>query len=180
MKNLNYILKNIKSYDINKIINLKNLLTNIKSFKYDIKSFKYDINKIKSFALWNIIGINIFCFYPLIKHGKYREETFRHRGSYNPAVDQLFPATILTLGSWHTSKKIWNCETQDWFNKLNPEIKQYMLKWNRFAAFGIITLSCSYMFTNIYSLYVQDRALNYFNKTSVNVSPDAVDLKEQN
>jgi len=101
-------------------------------------------------------------YFPLILHGRSREEVFRRRGSYNSAINELPVATLLTLGSWQVSKRLWNIENNPQFHKL-PD---------KFSLKPIILMPISYMISNISMLSIQDKSDGIFSKKSLNMSPD--------
>jgi len=145
-----------------------------------VTKLKYKFNqRCIPFLFWNLVTINIVCFYPLIKHGKMREDVFRKRGSYNTAIDTLPLATGLTLGSWQVSKRLWNIQDKPWYQKLiKPEnigVRTMTVRNINFAAFALMAGSMSYLYSNYSMLDKQDNNMRKFINNSPNLSPDSLD-----
>lgn len=148
---MNYIRINMNRFD-----EYKKLLQGIK-YKELFSIIDSKINY--RFLFYNLSALNIGCFYPLILHGKYRENTFIKRGSYNSAVKDLFPVTLVTIMSWHLSKRILKSE-------MFP-------KHNKLIAFGVFVLPASFMISNISMLTLQDSTIKTFNKNTSSLPVDS-------
>ena len=134
---------------------------------------------------WNLMIFNLACMLPLVVHGRMRENLFKNRGSYNPAIDQLPVTALVFLSNWQIQKRIWNPIRYPTFRQLVEKYSSpnHLAMINRnfnFASITMISITGSWLLANIYQLTYQDRSTRkYLGKTTKPfIGADSTDMME--